>query len=83
MPEDEPTPLAEVLTARTSEEALVVSALLRHAGVPTYVGGSLLQDEFAAAQRILNLASIVIQVPRSRLLEARAVIEAARGGDEG
>lgn len=82
MPADPPSPLVDVLRARTHEEALVVSALLRHAGIPVYVGGSLLQDEFAAAQRIMNLQAIVISVPRSRRLEADAVIEGARRAGE-
>jgi hypothetical protein len=74
----EPTELDEVMTADSISEAQVVAALLRGAGIPLYVEGRLLQDEFAMAQAVSG-AGRTIMVPASRLEEARAVIAAARG----
>ncbi len=75
-------PLTDVIVAKTAEEALVIAALLRNAGIPIYVGGSLLQDEFAIAQRTLNLQSIGIQVPSDRIEEARDLLAAAKRDGE-
>jgi len=52
----------------------VVQALKFH-GIPAYVGGCLLQDEFALSQRAMGLNCTDIQVPRSCLKEAREIIE--------
>jgi hypothetical protein len=67
-----------LLHARTPAEAQVVSALLRAAGVPVYVAGRRLQDEFAVSQAAMGLAQVDVQVPEDRLDEARALLERAR-----
>ena len=57
--------------------------LLRAAGITTYVGGLLLQDEFAVSQRMLGLEGVRVEVPVDKLARARAVIAEARAvGDE-
>ena len=65
-------------TARTPLAAELIVAILRAEGIPAYVDGSLLQDEFAVSQRVMGLGGVKIQVPRERLEEARKALEAAR-----
>jgi hypothetical protein len=70
-------------TAPSPSVATIVVALLQAEGIPAYVNGSLLQDEFALSQRLLGLSAVEIQVPADRLAEAREVLAAAReaGGE--
>ena len=81
MPEDSEIAILE--KAHTPMEATVITAVLRAAGIPAYVNGTLLQDEFAVIQRLLNLGAVEVQVPRDRLEEARAILEAAREAGTG
>ncbi len=67
-----------LMTAKTPTEAQVVAALLRSKGIAVYVGGRLLQDEFAVSQALMGLVSVEIQVPGDRAAEARRLLEAAR-----
>lgn len=73
----DPEILGEAMTADSIAEAQVVTALLRAAGIPLYVDGRLLQDEFALSQAISG-AGRKIMVPASRVAEAREVIQRAR-----
>ena len=66
------------MTADSTAEAQVVAALLRAAGIPLYMDGRLLQDEFAISQAVTGGVGRQIMVPESRLEEARAVIAEAR-----
>ncbi len=66
------------LPTRSAPEALVVTALLRAHGIPVYIAGQLLQDEFGVSQRILCGAGATLEVPTSHLLEARALLAKAR-----
>jgi hypothetical protein len=78
----DPEALDEVMTADSAGEAQVVAALLRAAGVPLYMDGRLLQDEFAISQAVTGGVGRQIMVPASRLEEARAVIAQARKDGE-
>lgn len=73
---------AVVMTATSPAEAQVVAALLRAEGIATYVGGVLLQDEFAVSQRALGLEGVVIEVAADALGRARDVIARARAAGE-
>lgn len=70
--------IAVLETARTPLAAELIVAVLRAEGIPAYVEGALLQDEFAVSQRILGLGGVRIQVPRERLEDARKALAAAR-----
>jgi hypothetical protein len=67
-----------VATARTPMEAQLIVSILESEGIPAYVGGSLLQDEFAMSQAMLGLSATTIEVPRQRLDEAKRALDAAR-----
>jgi hypothetical protein len=69
--------------ARTPAEAQVVTALLRAAGIPVYVGGRRLADEFAVTQAAMGLSQVDVQVPADRLEEAKALLEQARRQGKG
>jgi hypothetical protein len=78
-PDDEsPSPPELLLRARSPAEAQVVAALLRAAGIPFYIEGRLLQDEFALSQALMGLTRARVEVPADRLQEARALLEQAR-----
>jgi len=70
--------IAVLERAPTPAAASVIVAVLQAEGIPAYVNGTLLQDEFALSQRLMGLNAVEIQVPRSRLEEARQVLQAAR-----
>ena len=81
MSHDAPQPLPEDLVpflhARTRAETTVVAALMRSAGIPFYVDGRQLMDEFAISQSLLGLKS-TISVHRSDLARAQQVLDEAR-----
>jgi hypothetical protein len=58
--------------------AQLVAGLLRDAGIPVYIGGSQLQDEWAMSQKLMGMLSTDVQVPRDRLAEAREILETVR-----
>ena len=58
--------------------AQLVADLLRDAGIPVYIGGSLLQDEWAISQKLMGLLSSEVQVPRDRIEEAREILASVR-----
>lgn len=67
-------------TARTPIEAELIASILHDAEIPAFVAGGLLADEFAMSQRLMNLSSVAVQVPRSRVQDAEAALAAARAG---
>lgn len=73
--------LVTLTTARSPAEAQIVAAVLRSADIPAYIGGSMLADEFAVSQRMLNVASVKVQVRRDQLPAAEAALAAARDVD--
>ena len=77
-----PIPTTPVPT-RSSAEAQVVAALLRAHGIPVYIAGQLLQDEFGVVQRALGTAGTVLEVPTADLLRAQALLAAARAEGRG
>jgi hypothetical protein len=74
---EHPEPV-RLIQAHTPAEAQVVAALLRAAGIPVYVAGRRLTDEFAVSQAAMGLAQVDVQVPGDRLEEAQALLEQAR-----
>lgn len=72
------TDIVVLETARSSAIASVIVQALKFEGIPAYVGGCLLQDEFAVSQRLLGLNCVDIQVPRSCLEEAQKILKAMR-----
>ena len=65
-------------SATTPFEAQVIAGVLRDAGVPAYVSGGMLTDEFALSQTLLNLQQVEIQVLRCDLGRAQAALAAAK-----
>lgn len=67
--------------------------ILKDEGVPAFVDGANLTDEFATSQRAMGALSVRVFVPGDRLEDARKIIAAARAagrlieeedaGDEG
>jgi hypothetical protein len=58
--------------------AEVVVGFLKDAGIPAFVRGASLTDEFAASQRVLHTQGCKVFVPESSLKEARDVLEECR-----
>lgn len=70
--------MVTVSTCHGPEEARVVAAVLEANGIPTFIDGQSLQDEFAMSQRLMNLSIIEVQVPASRQEEAQGLLAAAK-----
>lgn len=70
--------LVDLHVAKTPFEAEVIAGVLRDAGIPVYVAGEELNDEWALSQRLMNLQGVVVTVPRDRVEEARQVLDEAR-----
>lgn len=62
--------------------AQIVKSILEDAGIPVYVQGENLTDEWAASRQVMNIMSVTVQVPSDRLEEARRVVEEARAAGE-
>lgn len=77
-PGNESSELVVVETASTASMAQIIAGILKAAGIPAYVAGSLLQDEWAMSQKLMGLLAVEVQVPRKSLEEARKVLEDAR-----
>lgn len=68
-------PLATVArVASTPEQAKVFVALLQSEGIPAYVDGDSLTDEFAMSRRLMNLTSVRVMVPTASLERAREIL---------
>jgi putative signal transducing protein len=74
-----------IARAKTPMQAQLIVSILRAEGIPAYVGGALLQDEFAMSQALLGMSGTTIEVPRDCADEARRVLAEARasGGSLG
>lgn len=70
--------LVEFCVAKTPFEAQVIAGVLQEAGIPTYVSGSLLTDEFALSQQLMGLQNATVQVPKDRLQDAETAIAEAK-----
>lgn len=70
--------LIVLTTARDTNEARIIQALLRGAGIPAIVEGEALMDEWAATQRLLGRVGCAVKVPASARDEAERVIAEAR-----
>ena len=70
--------LVDLEPAKTPFEAQVIAGVLREAGLAVYVAGSLLTDEFALSQALMNLQGVAIRVRREDLDRANEVLEQAR-----
>jgi len=67
-----------LMVARSRAEAQVVEALLQSAGIPVYVPGLLLQDDFAVSQRAMGLLGVKVEVPKTDLERAKQILAEAR-----
>ena len=76
------TRMVEFHIAKTPFEARVVAGVLDDAGVPHFVEGGVLADEFATTQRMMNLQSVAVRVPETHLDAAREALEEARKAGE-
>jgi len=70
--------LVVVKSAKSPAIASLIVQVLKFEGIPAYVGGCLLQDEFAISQTALRGNCVDIQIPRSCLEEARKILAALR-----
>ena len=64
--------------AKTPFEARVVVSILQEAGIPAYVDGANLQDEYAISQAIMNNVGVRITVRADQVEAAYEAINAAR-----
>lgn len=76
-PRDHPE-LVVFTTAKSVFEARIIVAVLADAGIPAFVPGGQLQDEFALSQRLMNLQSVAVHVPADRLEDAERVLADAK-----
>ena len=65
-------------TARTPFEASVIAGVLEDAGIPCFVAGALLTDEWAASQRLMGTLGVEIQVRESDRDAAQRALAAAK-----
>ena len=66
----------EIVDLETAPSPIIAGMIvqaLRSAGIPAFVNGSLLQDEFAITQKVLGLNEVKIQVRKDQLEEAKEV----------
>lgn len=70
--------LVELDEASSPIEARLIAGILQGAGIPAFVAGGLLTDEFAMSQRLMNLQNVRVQVRRDHLTRAREVLAEAR-----
>ncbi|MHC5063369.1 MAG: putative signal transducing protein [Planctomycetota bacterium] len=74
--------LVEFHQARNPWEAQIILAIMEDAGIPAFIPGGLLTDEFAMSQQLMNLTAVKIRVPADRLEDAQAALAAAREAGE-
>ncbi|MEZ6036899.1 MAG: DUF2007 domain-containing protein [Planctomycetota bacterium] len=71
-------PLAVVAkVATTPDQAKLYVAMLQAEGIPAYVEGAALADEFAMSRTMLNLSSVKVMVPPSTLEKATEILAPA------
>jgi len=78
----DPVELVEFHRARSPWDARIVAAIMEDAGIPAFVGDSLLTDEFAMSQQLMNLQDVCVRVPSDRVFEARTALAAAHKAGE-
>ncbi|HEX6810070.1 MAG TPA: DUF2007 domain-containing protein [Planctomycetota bacterium] len=66
---------AVVRVAASPAQAKIFVALLQAEGIPAYVEGDSLADEFASSRRLVNLIGTEVKVPTSSLERAREILE--------
>jgi hypothetical protein len=71
--------IVQLIHAKTPFDAQVIAGVLGAAGIPCYVGSSLVPDISAIADTLMENQHAVIQVPADRLEDAR---QAMREADE-
>ncbi len=69
--------LVVLMTAGSSDEARVIQAVLRAAGIPAVIEGDSLMDEWAVSQKIMGRIGSEVKVPASAVAEAERVLEEA------
>jgi len=74
----EPEEIVVLERAPSTVIAEMIVSALQSAGIPAYVKGKFLQDEWAVSQRVLGLSGVEIQVSRSRLEEAKELLAEMR-----
>ena len=65
-------------TASDDQEAQIIVAVLRSAGIPAFVEGTSLMDEWAVSQRIMGQIGVEVKVAAEDLERARTILEEAR-----
>ena len=70
--------LVKLKVAKSPFEAKVVAGVLLDAGIPAFIEGQSLTDEFAMSQRLMNLQGVTIMVPRDRVDDAHEALAAAK-----
>lgn len=78
----EPPELVEFHQARNPWDARIIVAIMEDAGIPAFIPGGLLTDEFAMSQQLMNLTAVKVRVPADRLEDAQAALAAARAAGE-
>ncbi len=71
----------DIVVFRTTEsimEARIIAGVLKEEGIPCYVSGQNLQDEFAISQMVMGQASVDIEIPASSREAAEAALERAK-----
>ena len=59
-------------------EASIIKGILESEGIPVYVDGELLMDEFNMSQKLMNMSGISIEIAQEDLERARAIVASAR-----
>jgi hypothetical protein len=70
--------LVHLETAPSPPIAEMLLEMLQDRGIPAYVNGRLLQDEWAISQILLGRVGVSIQVPRKHLEAAKKILAEAR-----
>jgi Putative prokaryotic signal transducing protein len=78
-PDDEDLVLLE--RARTPAEAQVIAGVLKDEDIPVFVSGTMLTDEWAVSQRLLNLLGVDVMVRKREIENARRALAEARHVD--
>jgi hypothetical protein len=71
----------EIVVLETAKSPMVANMIvqaLKFEGIPAYVGGCLLEDPYAMSQRLVGTNCMDIEVPKSCLKEAKAIITRMR-----
>ncbi len=79
---EDPVALVDFYRARSPWDARIIAAIMADAGIPAFVANSLLTDEFALSQQLMNLQGVCVRVPSDRLADARKALASARQAGE-